>query len=269
MASARSRFTVAIGFAVLGTLLAFCGALWVAYRGAARAQLFKQASQAGDELIAAIHEADVSGVLLTRLDSNALNPRPVVRAKPELAKALAPYYGVFFVLNDQGVVLYSSDLSRTLPKDVWQRFSVFVDSVPVNGDGRIVTVSTDSAAIRGLFSATDSLRLMLVARGSRELGPYISRVVVGVPLDFAVLPAPMLLGTIFAVAPVIFLLSLTAAYFLAIDAFRPLDALIQAVEDIADGRSLHRRVQTGHDDAEVERLAGTVNAMLERLAESV
>jgi signal transduction histidine kinase len=67
------------------------------------------------------------------------------------------------------------------------------------------------------------------------------------------------------VAPIIFLLSVTAAYLVVGSAFRPVDQLINEVEAITDGRSLHRRVATDSSNDELARLSLTVNAMLTRL----
>jgi signal transduction histidine kinase len=50
--------------------------------------------------------------------------------------------------------------------------------------------------------------------------------------------------------------------------FRPVDQLINEVEAITDGRSLHRRLPADASNDELARLSQTVNAMLTRLEES-
>jgi signal transduction histidine kinase len=52
------------------------------------------------------------------------------------------------------------------------------------------------------------------------------------------------------------------------NAFRPVDQLINEVEAITDGRSLHRRLPADASNDELSRLGITVNAMLTRLESS-
>jgi two-component system, OmpR family, sensor kinase len=58
------------------------------------------------------------------------------------------------------------------------------------------------------------------------------------------------------------------AYYIAGRAFRPVDELINEVEAITDGRSLHRRLPVDHSNDELSRLAATLNAMIARLENS-
>src|SRR5438046_1009023 len=69
-------------------------------------------------------------------------------------------------------------------------------------------------------------------------------------------------------APVILVVSTGVAYLLASRAFTPVEHLITEVEAITDGRSLHRRVPTDEADAELARLADTLNGMIARLQAS-
>jgi signal transduction histidine kinase len=78
----------------------------------------------------------------------------------------------------------------------------------------------------------------------------------------------LLLGTLLALAPVILLISLGVAYYIAGRAFRPVDDLINEVEAITDGRSLHRRLPVAASGDELSRLSATLNAMIARLESS-
>jgi signal transduction histidine kinase len=109
---------------------------------------------------------------------------------------------------------------------------------------------------------------MLVARRDPAVGPSISRVVGGLPTDVGDVAPQLLLGTLLALAPVILLVSLGVAYFIAGRAFRPVDDLINEVEAITDGRSLHRRLPVAPSGDELSRLAATLNAMIARLESS-
>lgn len=65
--------------------------------------------------------------------------------------------------------------------------------------------------------------------------------------------------------PLIFVLSVLAAWGLAGTYLKPVDDLIADLEAIQDGRSLHRRLPVESDENELDRLAETVNRMLARL----
>jgi two-component system, OmpR family, sensor kinase len=77
-----------------------------------------------------------------------------------------------------------------------------------------------------------------------------------------------LLATLFVVAPFVLLVSIGGAYVIAGRAFRPVDQIINEVEAISDGRSLHRRVAAGEGGDELSRLVSTLNAMIGRLETS-
>jgi signal transduction histidine kinase len=109
---------------------------------------------------------------------------------------------------------------------------------------------------------------MLVARRDPSIGPNISRVVGGLPTDVANIAPQLLLGTLLALAPVILIVSLGVAYFVAGRAFRPVEELINEVEAITDGRSLHRRLPVATSGDELSRLSATLNAMIARLESS-
>ena len=63
-------------------------------------------------------------------------------------------------------------------------------------------------------------------------------------------------------APIIFLVSMVVAYLVVGRSFTPVDQLINEVEAITDGRSLHRRLPADASNDELSRLSLTVNAML-------
>jgi two-component system OmpR family sensor kinase len=111
-------------------------------------------------------------------------------------------------------------------------------------------------------------RILLVARRDTTLLPNISSVIAGLPTADAEVPAQLLLGTMVLLAPFVLLLSLVVAYWLAGHTFKPVDQLINEVEAITDGRSLHRRVPIDEADEELSRLADTLNRMIGRLQTS-
>src|SRR6185437_5492465 len=147
----------------------------------------------------------------------------------------------------------------------------YVDST--SGPTPVVKGTKELAAaldpLAGYFMVLDQSGKLLSVRGrSVAVGPNISWVVAALPQDLAMLPAQLVLGTIIVVAPIIFVISMIVAYLVVGNAFRPVDQLINEVEAITDGRSLHRRLPADASNDELARLSQTVNAMLSRLESS-
>ena len=91
---------------------------------------------------------------------------------------------------------------------------------------------------------------------------------VAAPIGAVPFGAGQLLQAMLVIAPVILLGSLGLGYVLADTSLRPLDRIIDELEAITDGRSLHRRVLVPVSADELARLATTMNRMLSRLEES-
>ena len=62
--------------------------------------------------------------------------------------------------------------------------------------------------------------------------------------------------------------SVAFAYGIAGRSFQPIERMVDQVEAISDGRSLHRRLNIGTAGQELARLAGTLNEMIGRLETS-
>ena len=73
---------------------------------------------------------------------------------------------------------------------------------------------------------------------------------------------------ILVLLPFILLLSSAVSYLLAGHALMPVGRLINDLEAIQDGRSLHRRLPVESDENEIDRLSETINAMMSRLETS-
>ncbi len=254
MASTRARLTVSYAFVLLGTMVAFGAALWIGRSKAALQQeLGQEAFRVADNVQFTIQAAEALKRSASG-DTTGAEPRPAITTTKELAEVLDPLPGYFMVLDQTGKALYSSTLMRLLSGDDQ---TALLRSVlqPDRGDRGVIV------PVRG-----DSLRLLEVAKQTTvPLGANISRVVAAIPTDIAELPGTLLVGTMIVVAPIIFLVSMAVAYLVVGNAFRPVDQLINEVEAITDGRSLHRRLPADTSNDELSRLGLTVNAMLARL----
>ena len=240
MAATRTRLTISYVVVAAVTLVAFCVALYAARAAEADQDVVDQAVALADDVLAIVRRAQQTGTPLTSVE---LDRHP----------------GYFVMLDSLGRLVYSSSAVRLLaPEDQSELYSVAFQLRPGGAAARLPLLR--DTLVKG--------RLMLVARRDPSVGPNISRVVGGLPTDLANIAPHLLLGTLLALAPVVLIVSLGVAYYVAGRAFRPVDELINEVEAITDGRSLHRRLPVATSGDELSRLSATLNAMIARLESS-
>ena len=255
MASTRARLTVSYAVVLLATMIAFGTAVWAGRNSGAKDQIAREAFRVAENVLFTLQSAQADNRQLTKIDKT--NPNgPVTRSTKDLADLLDPLPGYFMVLDQQGKLLYSSALMRLLSGDDQTAVLSAVLQLPDEASGVKVLVRNDS------------LQLLAVARRNLTVGQNISRVVAALPYEVAQLPGQLVIGTMIVIAPIIFLISMLVAYLVVGNAFKPVDQLINEVEAITDGRSLHRRLPADSSNDELSRLGLTVNAMLARLEAS-
>jgi len=252
--STRTRLTISYAIVLLGTMVVFAVSLWTARQNLWRQQLADEAFRSADRVLLIIQSAQQDGRRLTFVDSTV--SQPYIRATKDMGDVLDPLPGYFMVLDQQGKQLYSSSLTRSLSGNDQTKLLTTVLGLSDEGLAPIVPVRSDS------------LRLLAVSRRNVAVGPNISRVVAALPTDVGEIAPNLLVGTLVVLAPIIFVVSMVVAYLVVGDAFRPIDRLINEVEAITDGRSLHRRLPADVSNDELSRLTLTVNAMLTRLEAS-
>ena len=250
MTSIRARLTLAYAGALILTMVAFATALWIARRAAAyrdvEAYVLARAAQA----VRIIRQANEGGEPLTTTVDSLVGPvvTPALRSRLEGV----PEY--LLVLDPNGRLLYSSFDFRQLDADGRLTMQIAAITIPSEGHG---------ARVR--FPEGD---VLIVARSEPSLGPQIARVVAGASIRPAQLAPSELVRTMLVVAPLVILVSILGGYLIAGRAFRPLDRIINEVEAITDGRSLHRRLVQEEGFDELSRLTATLNAMIGRLETS-
>src|SRR5512143_1729766 len=242
--STRGRLTVSYAILLVGTMVVFSAALWVGRSKTATQQLIaNEAYRLADTVLVTIQAAQQENTRLTYVDSSD-RTSPAIKATKEMADVLDPLPGYFIVLAKSGQLLYLSTLGRLLSGDDQTELLRGVLQI---GDDK----NDNAAVIVGVRA--DSTRLRAVA---------------ALPTTTAELPPQLLVGTMIMLAPVIILVSIAAAYLVVGNVFSPVDQLINEVEAITDGRSLHRRLPADSSNDELARLSLTVNAMLTRLETS-
>jgi two-component system, OmpR family, sensor kinase len=261
VASLRARLTVAYAFALVGSLIVFAAALYFARTARGLQELGPVALMQGDRALAYLRAANQQGTPLTverEAGEGAGRHGTRVYATEEMRSLLERVPGYFIVYDRDDRQIYSSIGLRQLPPDDRAAIDEAAVKLKPEGEGALVSV-TDS-----LFGG----RLLLAARRDPVLLPNITRIVAGVPTNIVDLSPSLLVGTMLVVFPVILLVSIAASYVIAGRAIEPVETLINEVEAITDGRSLHRRLPSDLGNEELSRLGSTLNAMIARLETS-
>jgi two-component system OmpR family sensor kinase len=276
MWSTRARLAATYAGLLFVTLLAFIAASYMA-RQAEVAQdgrgAIGVANQVRNRLVAAQRAGERLNTRDSALVDSATLRAPVdpshcgrsgacrwqAIALPALNRVLGPLPGYFMVFDTLQRVVFSSAAIRQLPED---------DQQELNTRGILLTPGAAAEMIRLPREIDMGGSMLLAAVSDSSLLPNISLVVGGVPTADAELSPQALLATVTVVLPLILLLSVAAAYAVTGNTFKPVDQLINEVEAITDGRSLHRRVPAEEADEELARLAETLNRMIGRLQTS-
>jgi heavy metal sensor kinase len=106
------------------------------------------------------------------------------------------------------------------------------------------------------------------ARSITEDAPGIGLVLSGASTSGITLGPQRLLSAMMVIAPFILVASVLVGYLLVGGTLKPVQFIVDEVEAISDGRSLHRRLVEPKTGDEIARLSATLNAMLARLERS-
>lgn len=251
MRTIRARLTFAYAIALGATLLVFAAVMLSASRNAAQRVLQQRVDNVVRLGSAVVEQAGTGLYDRVVVADDSVGPPPL---SASVGRRLAVLPG-YILVTDSTRLLYASgpvalldarDQSKLL-QAVFRVFTperpagfVSLDSIP----GRLyVQVHFERQMQRG-----QSLRV-IAASSAQELELF----------ELDIFP-PILVAF-----PLIFLLSVIAAWGLAGANLEPVDHLIADLHAIQDGRSLHRRLPVESDENELDRLAETINAMISRL----
>ncbi len=250
MASIRRRLTIWYSIALVGSMLAFATALVLDRRHPGDQELDQRLAAESGYVVRSLSESFRVLGRITSSDSVHSPLAPSVGSRlegvPYPLVVVGPRHEIIF-LNESASRLdyYSSQklaaLLRPLP-DVIPSGTLELD--PVIGRVRYLALPVGQA------------------------GPDIAGLVLAIPVRVQTLEPTYLLRSMLVIAPLILLGALGIGYWLAGTALRPIAGIMDEVEAITDGRSLHHRVVVPRSGEELVRLAQTVNRMLERLEDS-
>ncbi|HEX6643766.1 MAG TPA: histidine kinase dimerization/phospho-acceptor domain-containing protein, partial [Gemmatimonadales bacterium] len=177
-----------------------------------------------------------------------------------LNPAIASYFEAFrdyiVIMDRNGGILFLSESARELGFSAIEQLA---GQVP--------------PALRAVPPAT--LALQAPGNGVRFIvtpvegaGEDIGAVLVAAPLVRSAFDPRVLIRAMLVISPIVLLCAVALAYWLAGTALSPVRGIMDEVDAIKDGRSLHRRVAVPMSGDEMARLALTLNGMLARLEES-
>jgi two-component system, OmpR family, sensor kinase len=252
MPSIRSTLTLWYTVALTVTVLAFGVTISVLERQANIADLDRQLRgqiQLVEGLLAAEYRAD------PRMVEESHDPM-FSMLRLGIVERLEPVTGYLIVVDSAAHAVYGSAEVRRLTPSAGDslRSRVFAIAPPRGEDQTVFTIELDHTPVR------------FVAVRVRSAGPSIVAVAAGTATRDVDLAPARLAKSMFVVSPLIILSALAVGWLLSSRALRPVRGMIDELEAITDGRSLHRRLPAGGEQPdELGRLANALNALLARL----
>lgn len=251
MQSIRARLTWAYAAAMMLTLLLFSLALLTVRRMTLMDDLRARVVAEADQTVRAINLARRTGTELMFADTDPL----IVQGVSERTKLFLSLVEGYVLLQDsKRFDIYASPEVQALSVEERSDFSDSSRTAVPNAQPRIIRIGDDE--------------LLMAAREVQLSKDLRYRVFVGQTTASVSFTPRELISTMLIVTPLLLGVSMTFAYVIAGRSFRPIDRMVDQVEAISDGRSLHRRLNIGAAGQELARLAGTLNEMIERLESS-
>src|SRR5215204_2291097 len=250
MTTIRRRLTLWYTVALAVTVLAFGTALYLERRQSGIKELDQRISLEADLAHRWLSESyKVLGRIVTSSGTSAA-------LDPGISAYLESVRDYLVVADTLGQVLALSEVTRALPADALERLAA-----PLTRRALVRRAGTLS-----VVAAVGSVRFL--ALPVHDAGPNIRGLVVATPTAQAALGPADLLRSMLLIAPIILLGAGLVGSWLAGTSLRPVQTIMDEVEAISDGRSLHRRLAVPLSGDEMARLALTVNGMLARLEQS-
>ena len=250
MTTIRRRLTVWYTVALAVTVLAFGAALYIERRQASVRELDQRLSLESD---LANRWLAQSYKVLGRIVTNS-GPRPSL--DPAISAYLEAARDYLVVADSAGQVLALSDVTRSLNAEALGRLTAPLDTLHLTRHGGVLALGPPSGKVRYLVVPVEGA------------GPGVGGLLVATPTRQASFGPTDLLRSMLLIAPVILVSAGLIGYWLAGTSIRPVEGIMDEVDAISDGRSLHRRLAVPLSGDEMARLAITVNGMLARLEQS-
>ena len=263
MATIRSKLTLAYAGALIGSVAAFSIALYAARRASVARDVARSVAVQADLAARALHFAASANEPITTIADSLVG----VVITPRVARVLDAFPDYVFLLDKDSRALYVSPAVRALQAQANAPDQARRD-IEANRESDFDRLFREAIGLApgGAYQITLRDReLILVARQLTDVRGGVSRIVAGRDVDLGGGWPREFLTTLLIVAPLIIGASIGGAYLIAGRAVEPVGRMINEVEAITDGRSLHRRLPIEATGDELARLGATLNAMIARL----
>jgi signal transduction histidine kinase len=174
---------------------------------------------------------------------------------PGISAYLEAVRDYLVVTDTSGSILALSEAARALPGADLGRLTAPIDSLPATASGTI-TLAPPIGSLRYYASRVENA------------GPEIGGLLVATSTTQLAFGPAELLRSMLLISPLVLIAAALLGFWLADTSLRPVQGIMDEVEAITDGTSLHRRLAVPVSGDEMARLALTVNGMLARLEKS-
>jgi len=250
MTTIRRRLTFWYTVALTVTVVAFATLLYLERRQASLREL--------DQRL--LLEADLADRWLTESYNVLGRIVTTAGARPSLDPGISAYLEAIrdylIVVDTTGGVLALSEVGRELSAADIQRLTSVLDSLRLPKVSGTLDLSPPAGTVRYLAVRMEGA------------GPEAGGLLVATSSSRVAFGPAALLRSMLLIAPVILIGAVVVGHWLAGTSLRPVQGIMDEVEAISDGRSLHRRLPVPMSGDEMARLALTVNGMLARLEQS-
>ncbi len=250
MTTIRRRLTLWYTVALGVTVLAFGTLLYLERRQSSLRELDQRLALEADLANRWLSESyNVLGRIVTTAGTSP-------SLDPGISAYLEAVRDYLVVADTNGKVLALSEAARGLSADALERLTAPLDSLR----------PSKRAGTLGLGGGGGSVRYL--ALRVEAAGPEIGGLLVATSTGQLAFGPTELLRSMLLIAPVILVGAALVGYWLAGTSLRPVEGIMDEVDAISDGTSLHRRLAVPMAGDEMARLALTVNGMLARLEQS-
>ncbi len=250
MTTIRRRLTLWYMVALGVTVLAFGTLLYLERRQSSVRELDQRLGLEADLANRWLSESyNVLGRIVTTVGSNP-------SLDPGISAYLEAVRDYLVVTDTTGNVLALSEAARTLSGAALQSLTAPLDTLRLPKRAGTLKLGAGAGAVRYLAVRVEGA------------GPEIGGLLVATSTEQVAFGPTELLRSMLIIAPVILVAAAIVGYWLAGTSLRPVQGIMDEVEAISDGTSLHRRLAVPLSADEMARLALTVNGMLARLEQS-
>lgn len=166
-----------------------------------------------------------------------------------------PFQDYMLVVDPKGRILFMSEEARSLSYDALQQLQAPLEPLP-------------GADASGSLALPGAPTLRYRVAPINDAGPDVAAVLVAAPSEAVAYGPADLLRSMLILTPLVLLLAWGLGWWLAGRAVAPLGPMLDEIQAVNDGRSLHRRVAVPPTGDELAQLATKVNEMLSRLEHS-